>query len=894
MRDGWRIFARDIKRIIAVPRSLIIIFGILLTPALYTWLNILAFWNPYNATENLPIAVVNNDEGAQSALTGKLNVGGLIVEQLAENDQLGWQFTDQDTAHHKIKAGEVYATFLIPKTFSKDLVGIFSGERRQPSIEYYVNEKKGAIAPKITDVGANELDIQITSIFRGQVGEAIAQALRGGGLEIDANVAGAQGSALDALSGINRDLADAQVTLDSASSALTDSLQTMKKSRAALAAADPALTDLSAALSDAQNILATLVSDASEFAAAAGQASVSAQKALNESSAAAGSAVANAANKLTEIDSQLQSGIQRANSSIEKMRAQIEVLEKFPQTQKISDELKSQLNDMQNLLAKIGKTGVDAAKTSENLKALMKAFDQALADAQHTATDLRKHSTQITSALNAQVTQLSAQLGAIKSAVSTARISLTEISALTHGVDRQIADTQNVLDQMQSDLKGLSGTARAAQVDVAALATALRTGTLKTLIGLDPANIGRYLTSPVKFDQQTLFPVNSYGSGMAAMFINLSLWIGALILVIIFRVEVDKEGFGWLSLRSAYLGRFMLSSVVSIGQGLIVSVGSLLMGVQAVSAPAFIAASMLIGPCYLAIIYALAAAFSHVGRALAILLVVLQIPGASGIYPIELMPGFFRQLSPMLPFSYGINAMRETIGGFYEGHFGHAIAVLLMMSATMFLLGFAGRRRLGYFTQLFYDDLARTELVVNEDVQLQSLGYRLSNIIALLGNRKEFSIRIKQRQEKFNTHYPALIKGLSIVGISGLVALGVISRLTSASKPVLLGIVAIWGLLIMGALVGVVVLKSSLERAERLSHLTEDELFESLARQRDVNGAKTAHRLEILNSEESLSCSESPRITASAREETVNQSTEKPAGEIDTPADTFASSEEAQ
>lgn len=894
MRDGWRIFARDIKRIIAVPRSLIIIFGILLTPALYTWLNILAFWNPYNATENLPIAVVNNDEGAQSALTGKLNVGSLIVEQLAENDQLGWQFADQDTAHHKIKAGEVYATFIIPRTFSQDLAGIFSGERRQPSIEYYVNEKKGAIAPKITDVGANELDIQITSTFRGQVGEAIAQALRGGGLEIDANVAGAQGSALDALSGINRDLADAQVTLDSASSALTDSLQTMKKSRAALAAADPALVDLSAALSDAQNILTTLVSDASEFAAAAGQASVSAQKALNESSVAAGFAAANAANKLTEIDSQLQSGIQRANSSIEKMRAQIEVLEKFPQTQKISDELKSRLNDMQNLLAKIGKTGVDAAKTSENLKALMKAFDQALVDAQHTATDLRKHSTQITSALNAQVTQLSAQLGAIKSAVSTARISLTEISALTHGVDRQITDTQNVLGQMQSDLKGLSGTARAAQVDVAALATALRTGTLKTLIGLDPANIGRYLTSPVKFDQQTLFPVNSYGSGMAAMFINLSLWIGALILVIIFRVEVDKEGFGWLSLRSAYLGRFMLSGVVSIGQGLIVSVGSLLMGVQAVSAPAFIAASMLIGPCYLAIIYALAAAFSHVGRALAILLVVLQIPGASGIYPIELMPGFFRQLSPMLPFSYGINAMRETIGGFYEGHFWHAIAVLLMMSATMFLLGFAGRRRLGYFTQLFYDDLARTELVVNEDVQLQSLGYRLSNIIALLGNRKEFSIRIKQRQEKFNTHYTALIKGLSIVGISGLVALGVISRLTSASKPVLLGIVAIWGLLIMGALVGVAVLKSSLERAERLSHLTEDELFESLARQRDVNGAKTAHRLEILNSEESLSCSESPRITASAREDTVNQSTEKPAGEIDTTADTFASSEEAQ
>lgn len=867
MKDSWRVFTRDVKRIIAVPRSLIIIIGILVTPALYTWLNIAAFWNPYKATENLPIAVVNNDVGAASALTGQLNIGDLIVEQLSENEDLGWQFTDQDTANHKIKAGEVYATFVIPKTFSKDLVDIFSGQRHQPTIEYYVNEKKGAIAPKITDVGANELDIQITSTFRGQVGEAIAQALRDGGLEIDASVVGAQGSTVDALGGINRDLADAQVALDSASASLTGSLETTKKVRAALAAADPALADVSAALSNAQDILGTVVSDASEFAAVAGEASINAQKALNESSAAASSAVSNATSKLTEMDSQLQSGVQRANASIVKMRAQIEVLEEFPQTQKLAAELNTRLNDMQNLLAKVGKTGSDAVKTSEDLKALMNAYNQALTDAQQVTTGLREQSSQAASTLNARVTQLSAQLGAIKSAVGTARISLTEISALTHGVDVQIADMQNVLGQVQDNLNGLASTARGAQTDVATLATALRTGTLETVIGLDPTNIGRYLTSPVEFDQQTFFPINSYGSGMAAMFINLSLWIGALILVIIFRVEVDKEGFGWLSLRSAYLGRFMLSGVLSVGQGLIVSVGSLLMGVQAVNVPAFIATSMLIGPCYLAIIYALAAALSHVGRALAILLVVLQIPGASGIYPIELMPGFFRLLSPMLPFSYGIDAVRETIGGFYDGRFWHVMAVLLIMSVTVFQLGFVGRRRLGYFTQLFYDDLARTELVVNENVQLQSPGYRLSNIIALLGNRKEFSTRISRRQEKFNARYPASINGLSIVGILGLVVLGMISRLTSASKPVLLGIVAIWGLVIIGALVDVVALKSSIERAERLSHLTEDELFESLARQRGANTTKTTNRSESLNSGRYWSRSERRLITASVRED---------------------------
>ncbi len=884
MKDSCRVFARDVKRIFAVPRSLIMVIGILVTPALYSWLNILAFWNPYNATENLPIAVVNNDVGTESALTGQLNVGNLVVDKLSENKQLGWQFTDQATANHKIRTGEVYATFVIPNTFSKDLVDIFSGQLHQPTIEYNVNEKKGAIAPKITGAGANELDIQITSTFRGKVGEAIAQALRDGALEIDANIAGAEGSALDALSGINRDLVDAQGTLDSASASLTASLQTMKKVRATLAAADPALADVSAALSDAQGILGTVVSDASEFAAQAGQASINAQKALNESSAAADSAVSNATNKLTEIDSQLQSGIKRANTSIEKMREQISILERFPQTQKLAAKLKSQLNEMQDLLDKVGKTGADATKASKDLQALMKSFNQALTDAQHGATGLREQSTRTASQLNSKVTQLSAQLGAINSAVSTARISLKEISTLTRGIDDQIGDTQKVLDQVQDNLNLLSNTASGAQTDVATLATALRTGTLKTVIGLDPTNIGRYLTSPVKFDQKPLFPINSYGSGMAAMFLNLSLWIGALILVIIFRVEVDKEGFDWLSLRSAYLGRFMLSGVLSIGQGLIVSVGSLLLGVKAANAPAFIATSMLIGPCYLAIIYALAAAFSHVGRALAILLVVLQIPGASGIYPIELMPRFFRQLSPMLPFSYGIDAIRETIGGFYHGRFWHVMAVLLLMSVTMFLLGFVGRRRFGYFTQLFYDDLARTELVVNEDVQLQSRGYRLSNIIALLANRKEFSARIRRRQEEFNARYPALIKGLSSVGILGLVVLGMISWLTSASKTVLLGLVAVWGVAIMGTLVGVAVLKSSIERAEGLSHLKEDELFESLARQRDANAIKTANRSENLGSEHYRSRSKRRLISASVRVDAADDSSEQSAGESDASA----------
>lgn len=832
MNDSWRVFVRDIKRIFAVPRSLIIVIGILVMPALYSWLNILAFWNPYTATQNLPIVVVNNDVGTNSTLTGKINVGDLIVEELLKNDQLGWQFLEESAATDRIRAGDVYATFIIPASFSDDLVDIFSGERNQPTIEYLVNEKKGAIAPKITDVGANELDIQITSTFREQVGQAIVQGLRDGSLKVSTDINSAESSALGALGGVEKDLGDAQATLDAASASLTESLQTMGNVRGALAAADPALADMSGALSDSQTILGTVVSDAQSFAVSVGKASASAQQALNQSSASASAAVSNATARLNEIQPQLQGGIDRANASLDAVRERVEILEQIPAAQDAAQELNARLDDVQDLLNKVNQSGKDATAAAKDLDELVKSFNDALSAAQGVTNKTQELAGQAVSELTAQVTELSARLGGIDSAITTTRASLTQVFSLVDGVEEQIGATQGVLTQAKGNLDGLAGSVRVAQTDVATLATAIQSGTLETVIGLDAQNIGHYLASPVEFDQQAVFKVNSYGSGMAAMFINLSMWIGGLILVIIFRVEVDKEGFDWLPLRSAYMGRFMLSGALSMGQGLIVSVGSLMIGVQTASVPAFIATATLIGPTYFAIIYALAAALSHVGRALAILLVVLQIPGASGIYPIELMPGFFRALYPLLPFSYGIDAMRETIGGFYAGHYWRLMAILLLMSASALLLGFFGRRHLGYFTQLFYNDLARTELVVNEDVQLQGSVYRLSNIIALLSNRKEFANRIAYRQERFNSHYRLLINGLTIVGILGFVALSLVSSLTAASKSALLGLVAVWGLVIIGALVATEGLRSSLQRARDLSHLSEDELFDSLARPR--------------------------------------------------------------
>src|SRR5690606_9436369 len=164
--------------------------------------------------------------------------------------------------------------------------------------------------------------------------------------------------------------------------------------------------------------------------------------------------------------------------------------------------------------------------------------------------------------------------------------------------------------------------------------------------------------------------------------------------------------------REAYLGRFGLFAMLAVAQALIVSIGNLIIGVQTASAVAFVGTAVLIGLAYVSIIYALSVAFGHVGRGLCVLLVIMQIPGASGLYPIELMPGFFRAIYPLLPFSYGIDAMRETIAGFYGSHYWNFVGVLALMMVLSLVLGLVLRRRLANFNLLFNREIASTDLLI--------------------------------------------------------------------------------------------------------------------------------------------------------------------------------------
>lgn len=140
--------------------------GLTVVPSLYAWFNIAASWDPYSNTDQLKVAVSSVDKGYEGDIIPiSLNLGNQVISALRENTQLNWVFTDKEDAIDGVKSGKYYASIVIPKNFSTDMMSLFSDNVSHSDIIYYLNEKENAIAPKITDKGASAVQKQIDQVF---------------------------------------------------------------------------------------------------------------------------------------------------------------------------------------------------------------------------------------------------------------------------------------------------------------------------------------------------------------------------------------------------------------------------------------------------------------------------------------------------------------------------------------------------------------------------------------------------------------------------------------------------------------------------------------------------------------------------------------------------------
>ncbi len=249
-----------------------------------------------------------------------------------------------------------------------------------------------------------------------------------------------------------------------------------------------------------------------------------------------------------------------------------------------------------------------------------------------------------------------------------------------------------------------------------------------------------------------------------------------------------------------------------------------IIGVEIQSLPALFFAAIISSLAYLSIIYALSVTLQHIGKGICIVLVFAQIPGATGLYPIEMTAPFFQAVYPFLPFTYGISAMRESICGFYGMHYLNDILMLALFFTIFMAFGILVRPFLSNVNRMVARQIRQSGIYNGEDVEVPARRYRLSQVVRALADRDEYRRALESRYESFNRIYPKLIKWCAVIGVVVPIAFTVVFSLTMNEKIILLNAWLLWLVLVFLALVIIESLRASIVRQMRLEDMSDDEL----------------------------------------------------------------------
>ncbi|MBQ9041706.1 MAG: YhgE/Pip domain-containing protein [Eggerthellaceae bacterium] len=830
MRNVLRVFRRDVMRLVKTPAAWSVVLFLIVLPSLYTWFNVAAFWNPYDNTGNLRVCVVNEDAGVDDELLGHLDVGEQVVDQLRENNQLDWQFVDRDEAMSEVDSGQAYAAFVIPEDFSADIATLTTGEFIQPTLEYYVNEKTGPVSPKITDTGANSLDTTINEAFFSTVSSTVAKLLNeeidATRLQVESTKAQASAridKALEDIAGTRASLATLSESIDSARAKAQTAQGTLSDAEAGIAQAQQHIgqigdllgkanaglasfsSDITTALDASSGELADVAADTSLAVAQTATAIEAARNALGIPSA--DEALANA--DYTELISLLQNLEKTATDEQKKqIEAAIAALKDTPAAS----------SEWRELAAQLDAAAQAANQSSDPVNSLV---NQALDAASQYRTTVAASAIP---AISSSIATISSASGSVQAALASMSTVVSQSSTVLGQLDSTLALSANALAQTDASLASLAGDLATVKTDLSALASANALSEIVGENGVDPEKVADFMMSPTKIQREELYPINAYGSAMAPLFINLTLWIGVFMLMVIIRLEVDDEGIENLTVAQRTHGRGMLLAILAALQAVVCCTGCLMLGVQTASAPLFYLTAIMASLAYLGVQYTLSTTLQHVGKALCVILVFVQIPGATGLYPIEMTPAFFQYAYPLFPFTYGINAIRETICGFYNGAWASNMGVLLAFLIAFVAIGTIARPYMTNLNRLFAREIEESDIIIGESVQLPARRYPISQMIRAFSDHDEYRDAIEARVARFMLLYPQLKRGALVVGIVAPIVVTAILAALGVEKVVVLTTWLAWFALVVAYLVVVEYLFDYLSHLVSLESMSYEEM----------------------------------------------------------------------
>ena len=687
MRNIWTVFKTDIRTLSKCFFACVVVVAIALLPSLYAWLNIYSNWDPYGNTGGISIAVASLDEGYTDADGTYENKGQDVVDDLREATSINWVIVDtEEQAKGGVESGDYYAAVVIDKEFSRNMFRMLTDWTGKPAITYYENAKKNAVATKITDTAVETL--------KRSISENYLEVVIGGIME-QSNLLAADLTADDPEAAVKGVLYQAQDLLH-ACGRMMDAFETAGGSgvsESSAAALEAAVANINKNLPDGAQLQQT----AAEIQLQLNTALARVERALDRLSSAIGNAP-------------------------DQKETQQKLLDAADTMDKTADALETWAAGLEASGTEAGKTQAEAArqtaaecrKTAKQLRALAESPDSAdlLADCDALVKSIRTMVDKIpvtSKALQKELDTVAGQVAdtmeGMAALAGDAKVMKTALAETADAVGDTMAllrpATEKLLTSLESTIDDLEGLTTDEYMD-----------TLVNILGGDPAVYGQYFPEMVQTSVNAVYPIANYGSAMTPFYTVLAIWVGGVILSSLIKIHARTEGLIDPKPAELYFGRYLFFFVLSQIQAAVIVTGDLyILKVQCLHPGMLYLTGALTAFTFSLLIYSLALSFGDVGKAIVVVIMVMQIAGSSGTFPIELLPAIYQKIYRFFPFPYAIDAMRECICGMYGNYYWQQIGFLLLFAAAALLIGLLVRRPFMGLNHFVEEKLEETELL---------------------------------------------------------------------------------------------------------------------------------------------------------------------------------------
>ncbi len=726
MKNIWQIFKRDVLRIRQNVIAMIVIMGVTVVPCLYAWFNIAGSWDPYSNTGNLKVAVASVDDGYEGSIIPiRLNLGDQVLSSLRENTQMDWVFTSEENAVSGVQSGEYYAAIVIPKDFSSKMMSIFSEDIQKPKIIYYSNAKENAIAPKVTDKGASAIQKQINQTFIKTVSDTALTALQS--VSNMAKATGSESIADNLSKNLNQmatDLSSASATMQSFSNLTSSAQQLLTATSDSLDQAKSQTSSGKKALNDTKNTFSHLDSaldgatDSINSALSSGagfytQVSNTLDTAFDTQSKDA-SAVADTLNTLAGKIDNVANAYTSLRDSISSIGTDHPELASL--TEPIVAKLNSSITTQTDLRDKLNSTATSLKNSTTDLKTAKSELDALV---NQSAQDVKQVQADYESNLQDSLNSLSSSVSDVEGNLSDLMYQIGEgvggVSSLAKSANSDLTQIQSALNNSSSLLSDAAKKLTDTSAKLDEMKQSGDYSELQTLLSDNKEALTSFLATPVSLKTHQVYKIDNYGSSMAPFYSTLSIWIGGIVLVAMLKVTVSKKciaGLRRVKTHQIYLGRYIIFLLVGLMQSTLIAAGDLwYLGIQCEHPFLFLLACWFSSIVYVNIIYTLTVSFGDIGKAASVVLLVVQVAGSGGTFPIEVAPKFFQAVYPLLPFVHSMAAMRETVGGMYGMTYWIELGKLGIFLILSLIVGLLLRKPIIRLNDAFTEKLEETKIM---------------------------------------------------------------------------------------------------------------------------------------------------------------------------------------